>query len=94
MASQKIGALWAKQTTDGRKFLTGVISDLRGDINIAVFKNDRKERENQPDYNIVRSEQREQKKTQIDDFLTEDQLATPEAGSTAEPEINVDNIPW
>jgi uncharacterized protein (DUF736 family) len=54
--SRKIGALWLRQSQDGKQFLSGVIQDLSGDINIAVFKNDRKEAENQPDYNIVLSE--------------------------------------
>jgi len=36
--------------------LSGVIQDLSGDINIAVFKNDKKEADKQPDYNIVLSE--------------------------------------
>ncbi len=54
--SRKIGALWLKQSQDGRQFLSGVIQDLSGDINIAVFKNDKKETEKQPDYNIVLSE--------------------------------------
>lgn len=54
--SRKIGALWLKQSQDGKQFLSGVIQDLSGDINIAIFKNDRKEAENQPDYNIVLSE--------------------------------------
>ena len=54
--SRKIGALWIKQTQDGRNYLSGVIQDLSGDINIAVFKNDKKEADKQPDYNIVLSE--------------------------------------
>lgn len=54
--SRKIGALWLKQSQDGRQFLSGVLQDLGGDINIAVFKNDKKENEKQPDYNIVLSE--------------------------------------
>ena len=41
--SRKIGALWIKQSQDGRTYLSGVIQDLSGDINIAVFKNDKKE---------------------------------------------------
>ena len=54
--SRKIGALWIKQSQDGRTYLSGVIQDLSGDINIAVFKNDKKEADKQPDYNIVLSE--------------------------------------
>ncbi|MCR4342558.1 MAG: DUF736 domain-containing protein [Patescibacteria group bacterium] len=54
--SRKIGALWIKKSQDGRNYLSGVIQDLSGDINIAVFKNDKKEADKQPDYNIVLSE--------------------------------------
>jgi len=54
--SRKIGALWIRQSQDGRNYLSGVIQDLSGDINIAVFKNDKKEADKQPDYNIVLSE--------------------------------------
>ncbi len=54
--SRKIGALWLRQTQDGIKYFSGVIQDLSGDINIAVFRNDKKEKDNQPDYNIVLSE--------------------------------------
>lgn len=62
MSSRKIGALWIKESK-GIKYLSGVLNDLRGDIPIAVFKNDRKEKENQPDYNIVVLEQQEARKT-------------------------------
>jgi hypothetical protein len=37
-----------------------VISDLRGDIQIVVFKNDKKT-DNQPDYDILLSEPKEGK---------------------------------
>ena len=54
--NKKIGALWSKKTAEGKEFFSGVISDLRGDIQIVVFANDKKENENQPDYNILLSE--------------------------------------
>lgn len=57
--SKKIGALWLKTSQDGKKFMSGVLEGLGGDIQIVVFKNDKKEKENQPDYNIMRSEPRE-----------------------------------
>jgi uncharacterized protein (DUF736 family) len=55
MARRKIGALWSKKTDEGKGYLTGVISDLRGDIQIAVCTKDKKT-ENQPDYDILLSE--------------------------------------
>lgn len=66
--SRKIGALWLKTANDGRKFFSGVLQDLTGDINIAVFKNDRKEKENQPDYNIVLSEQAKPSTKRSEDY--------------------------
>ena len=54
--TKKIGALWVRESQDGRKFMSGLIETLNGDVQIAVFKNDKKEKENQPDYNIVLSE--------------------------------------
>ena len=55
MPKRKIGALWSKKTEEGKEYYGGVISDLRGDIQIVVFKNDKKS-ENQPDYDILLSE--------------------------------------
>jgi uncharacterized protein (DUF736 family) len=40
--SRKIGALWLKETKDGKKYFSGVLEDLRGEIRIAIFKNDGK----------------------------------------------------
>lgn len=58
--NKRIGALWLKTTQDGKQYFSGVINDLRGEINIAIFPNDRKESQNHPDYNIVLSEQKKQ----------------------------------
>ena len=59
MSKRKIGALWSKKTEEGKEYFTGVISDLRGDIQIVVFKND-KRNDNQPDYDILLSEPKKQ----------------------------------
>jgi len=56
MSNKKIGALWSKKTNDDKEYFSGVISDLRGEIQIVVFRNDKKENENQPDYDILLSE--------------------------------------
>jgi len=60
MNRRKIGALWSRKTSEGREYFTGVISDLRGDIQIVVFRNDKKQSDSQPDYDILLSEPREQ----------------------------------
>lgn len=59
--SRKIGALWLKETKDGKKYMSGVLEDIRGEIRIAVFRNDRKEKDNHPDYQIVISEERKER---------------------------------
>lgn len=96
MASRKIGALWLKKSKDGSKtFLSGVLQDLRGDINIVVFKNDRKEQDNHPDYNIVLQEERkETQQAAADDFLAGGESAAPGPESAQEDEIKVENIPF
>lgn len=80
--SRKIGALWLKETKDGKKYFSGVLEDLRGEIRIAVFKNDRKEKENQPDYQIIVSEERREQR----------EAAEPLAQAT--DEVNLDSIPF
>ena len=52
MTKRRIGTLWSKNTEEGKECLTGVISDLGGDIQIFVFKNGKKT-ENQPGYDIL-----------------------------------------
>lgn len=52
MTKRRIGALCSRKTEEGKEYFTGVISDLRGDIQIAVFRNDKKT-ENQPGYDIL-----------------------------------------
>lgn len=49
---RRIGALWIKKSKKGT-YLSGILNDISGDIRIAVFKNDKKEKESHPDYRIV-----------------------------------------
>jgi uncharacterized protein (DUF736 family) len=59
--SENIGALWVKEyEKDGekKKMLSGLIDlGVLGSSHIAVFKNNKKEKNNQPDYRIVLSKQ-------------------------------------
>ena len=50
--SKIIGVLWKKEK-DGKEYYSGVLNDLRGRINIAVFKNTKKAVDTQPDMNIT-----------------------------------------
>jgi uncharacterized protein (DUF736 family) len=80
--SRKIGALWLKETKDGKKYFSGVLEDMRGEIRIAIFKNDRKEKENQPDYQIIVSEERREQREPSDQT------------SQATDQVNLDDIPF
>ena len=51
-----IGALWARTDKAGNKYLSGVLNGLAGDIKIAIFKNNYKDSDKKPDYNILRSD--------------------------------------
>ena len=101
--NKRIGALWLKTTQDGKQYFSGVISDLRGDINIAIFPNDRKENANHPDYNIILSEKKEQSPVQPiqpNKFPQPSAIAIPTATPNAdipvidEEEIDVGKIPF
>lgn len=102
MASRKIGALWLRNSKDGsKKYMSGVISDLRGDIQIVIFENDRKEKDNQPDFNILVSEKEEEKKVEQSGFGAFDNQQDPPGPETSEKtieypedEINPDDIPF
>lgn len=56
----KIGALWLKEK-DGKKYFSGKIEVPGLDLQFAVFKNEEKNKENQPDYNIVWSSPNQKK---------------------------------
>lgn len=74
MASKKIGALWAKTSKEGKKYMSGTLEDLSGDIQIVIFKNDRKEKENYPDFLIYRSEPRSQLKEELPEINAEGEV--------------------
>ncbi len=82
--SRKIGALWLRETQDGKKYMSGVLNDIGGDISIAIFKNDRKE--NQPDYSIVLSEKKKERSSEDNTYSQE--------SSHEESTIKVEDIPF
>ncbi len=92
--SRKIGALWLKETKDGKKYMSGVLEDLRGNIKIAVFKNDRKESDKHPDYSILLSEEREERKPQTQSGYDPmmDMAGAPQTQDTGE--VDVSQIPF
>ena len=55
------GALWAKVAKSGVKYYSGKITIKGEDVFVSMFKNDKKENDKQPDFNILVNEPREQK---------------------------------
>lgn len=65
----KIGALWSKKGPKG-DYMTGEI-ELNGQkTKIVVFYNSHKEKENQPDWNILISKPKEQEENSLEDVDT------------------------
>lgn len=56
----KLGALWLKESGKGKKYMSGNIEINGEKIQIVVFKNDKGGVETRPDYQIFKSEKREQ----------------------------------
>ena len=53
--NENIGALWTKEGTKG-EFYKGYITLDNGErVNMVIFKNDYKNKENQPDYKILKA---------------------------------------
>lgn len=69
MADDSMGALWIKDGKNG-KYMSGVVEIDGVKHNIVVFKNNYKERENQPDYRILKPKPKDAPKeeTKQDDF--------------------------
>lgn len=49
----QIGALWLRETSNGKKYMSGNIQYPGTDLQFAVFKNEEKKEENHPDYFIA-----------------------------------------
>lgn len=61
-----IGAAWEKTDKNGKMYLSvkleGLpLSILRGDGSLAMFRNEEKENENQPDWRVVQTDRKEEK---------------------------------
>jgi hypothetical protein len=54
--SKVIGALWIRESREGRKYYSGQLDlGVLGNVQIAIFKNDRRQHDRSPEYNIVLS---------------------------------------
>lgn len=56
-----IGALWAKEGQKGEFYKGHIILDNGEKVNIVIFKNNYKNKENQPDFNILKSKSNKDK---------------------------------
>ncbi|OQB18184.1 MAG: hypothetical protein BWY14_01030 [Parcubacteria group bacterium ADurb.Bin192] len=75
MASKNIGSGWKKTSSSGVQYISSVfrVSEVlvaclaaivagKSDVNFAIFKNDRKEKESHPDYTFSLSESKPEEK--------------------------------
>lgn len=90
MTTRTIGALWVRKSKAGVTYMSGMLNDISGDIKIAIFKNNRKEKDSQPDYQIVLSQPTEQKRA-ADSFMAPAETERPnsfgEGGFATKAEI-------
>lgn len=77
-----IGALWLKEK-DGKKYFSGSLQDLHGEIRIVVFKNDNKTKDTQPDYQILLSEERKDRPQEAQS-----------AQQQTEKEVRIEDLPF
>ena len=53
MKSVELGALWKKKDKNGKTYLTGSMNIFpHGQVNVSIFENSYKTKDNQPDYKI------------------------------------------
>ncbi len=79
------GVFWKRESKKGLKYLSGVIFIAGMPINIALFPNERKEKDNQPDFRAVYSEPK--KEYSNNDFFDGDPGPEPQGEKTEEVDI-------
>jgi len=66
---KSIGALWLRESKDGKKYMSGQLEIGERKLPLVIFKNGFKKSDKHPDYMIYKSEKVETKKeTKSDDF--------------------------
>tara|TARA_Y100000310_G_scaffold295215_1_gene326340 strand:- start:3456 stop:3716 length:261 start_codon:yes stop_codon:yes gene_type:complete len=58
-SQRELGALW-KRESPNQKYLTGRLQVDGKDVNVVVFMNKHKTKENQPDFRVYRSKDRDE----------------------------------
>ena len=90
MANTVVGNLWAKESKEGRKYLSGYLIDIHGEIPIVIFANDKAQNDKAPTHRILLSEKREQQggtnapRATHDDF----NAGRPQGGGEREVDIS------
>ena len=94
--SDKIGALWLKTAKSGQKFMSGVVEHNGEKIQLVVFKNTKKEKENQPDYNIILGKPLEPREHHPGEGFTPTRMRQPgeETSIGVPPDKFTDDIPF
>ncbi|MCL2480150.1 MAG: hypothetical protein FWF38_00410 [Spirochaetaceae bacterium] len=60
----KIGCLWKKETKEGKKYMSGIIEYPGTNLQFAVFVNEEKEKDSQPDFIINWSPEKKESKSE------------------------------
>jgi uncharacterized protein (DUF736 family) len=92
--SLKIGSLWIKTSKDGKRYMSGILEDMHGKMNIVVFSNTDKKSDKAPDYSIMLSEDREERKQQPSQGAYDPMMNPDGASQQQEGEIDVSSIPF
>jgi len=72
--NNNIGALWIKEGTNGEFFKGNIKLDNGEKINIVIFKNNYKNKEAQPDYQILKAKEQQQKQEEYQEEIEKSDL--------------------
>jgi len=87
--NKKIGCLWLKKGENVGQYFSGVLEDMRGEFQIVVFPNKKKEKETHPHFIIYVSESKEKK----DEYTGASLPVVEEPTNSSETDIGVEDIP-
>ncbi len=54
--NERLGGLWTQKAKSGKKYITGTVKINGVETKLIIFPNERKENENQPDFNVYLKE--------------------------------------
>ena len=72
-----ITGLWKNKTKEGKSYMSGSLKNLGINARVMIFKNDKKEHEEQPDYNLCIA-------TNLDKRQNEDEASSEPPGNEEE----------